>query len=268
MATFSGGQGSPTYNRIPSIYQRQGQSQGQGQRSMQGPGGTSYGPGARPGHGHGQFRGAGDSILVGRGLLSQIKDLMQKVANATQQTVVAVQSQDPVPHPYVRELQEKQAQYLELLNKANKTALDQFYMKCLGLRIQELIKRVQTEQAAPKPVTIKEPTIQETIKESVPQVMQSKRRKNKGIEKCTSFDLGHFFEGEEKRARSASTPDAEDEDRTEEGGRNRLRRFRQSSGISVYKKNTPIAYRTRNRRGRGGVNKIGSRGFLRLPWLD
>ena len=88
--------------------------------------------------------------------------------------------------------------------------------------------------------------------------MQSKRRKNKRIEKSTSFDLGHFFEGEEKRARSPSPPDAEDEDRTEEGGRNRRRRFRQSIGIPVYKK-TPIAYRTRNRRGRGGVNKIGSR---------
>ena len=75
--------------------------------------------------------------MVGRGLLSQIKDLMQKVANATQQTAVAVQSQDPVPYPYVRELQEKQAQYLELLKKPNKTALDQFYMKHLGLRIQE-----------------------------------------------------------------------------------------------------------------------------------
>ena len=96
MATFSGGQGSLTYNHTPSIYQGQGQGQGQGQRSMQGPGATSYGPGARPGYGHGQFRGAGDSIMVGRGLLSLIKDLMQKVANATQQ------SQDPVPNLYVK----------------------------------------------------------------------------------------------------------------------------------------------------------------------
>ena len=252
----------------PQTYTGQGQvlPQGQGQGQVVAPAGpSSYG---QPGANGGQFRGAGDSIMVGRGMLADLRQLMQKVANATQQTAVAIQSQNPIPNPYVRELQEKQAQYLELLNKPNKTALDQFYMKRLGLRIQELIKRVQTEQAAPKPVTIKEPTIQETIKESVPQVMQSKRKKNKGIEKCTSFDLGNFFEGEEKRARSASTPDAEDEDRTEEGGRNRRRRFRQSSGISVYKKNTPIAYRTRNRRGRGGVNKIDSRGFLRLPWLD
>ena len=56
----------------------------------------------------------GQETVKWRGLLSQIKDLMQKVANATQQTAVAVQSQDPVPNPYVRELQEKQAQYLEL----------------------------------------------------------------------------------------------------------------------------------------------------------
>ena len=89
-------------------------------------------------------------------------------------------------------------------------------------------------------VTIKEPTIQEAIKESMPQVMQSKRRKNKGIEKSTSFDLGHFFEGKEKRARSPSPPDAEDEDRTEEGGRNRRISFRQSSGIPVYKKPHPL----------------------------
>ena len=65
---------------------------------------------------------------------------MQKVANATQQTAVAVQSQNPIPNPYVRELQDKQAQYLELLSKPNKTALDQFYIKRLALRIKELVQ--------------------------------------------------------------------------------------------------------------------------------
>ena len=97
---------------------------------------SSYGQPAAHG---GQFRGAGDSIMVGRGMLADLRQLMQKVANATQQTAVAVQSQNPIPNPYVRELQDKQAQYLELLNKPNKTALDQFYIKRLGLRIKELI---------------------------------------------------------------------------------------------------------------------------------
>ena len=78
--------------------------------------------------------------MVGRGMLADLRQLMQKVANATQQTAVAVQSQNPIPNPYVRELQDKQAQYLELLNKPNKTALDQFYIKRLGLRIKELCR--------------------------------------------------------------------------------------------------------------------------------
>ena len=67
--------------------------------------------------------------MVGRGMLADLRQLMQKVANATQQTAVALQSQNPIPNPYVRELQDKQAQYLELMNKPNKTALDQFYIK-------------------------------------------------------------------------------------------------------------------------------------------
>ena len=121
----------------------------------------------------GQFRGAGDSIMVGRGMLADLRQLMQKVANATQQTAVAVQSQNPIPNPYVRELQDKQAQYLELLNKPNKTALDQFYIKRLGLRIKELIERVQTEQAAPKSVTLKEPTLREGVGEALEDAAQN-----------------------------------------------------------------------------------------------
>ena len=88
---------------------------GQGQGQVVAPAGpSSYG---QPGAHGGQFRGAGDSIMVGRGMLADLRQLMQKVANATQQTAVAVQSQNPIPNPYVRELQDKQAQYLELLNR-------------------------------------------------------------------------------------------------------------------------------------------------------
>ena len=105
--------------------------------------------------------------MVGRGMLADLRQLMQKVANATQQTAVAVQSQNPIPNPYVRELQDKQAQYLELLNKPNKTALDQFYINRLGLRIKELIERVQTEQAAPKSVTLMEPILREGVGEAL-----------------------------------------------------------------------------------------------------
>ena len=67
----------------------------------------------------------------------------------------------------------KQAQYLELLNKPNKTALDQFYIKRLGLRIKELIERVQTEQAATKSVTLKEPTLREGVGEALEDAAQN-----------------------------------------------------------------------------------------------
>ena len=146
----------------PQTYTGQGQVliQGQGQGQVVAPAGpSSYG---QPGAHGGQFRGAGDSNMVERGMLAELRKLMHKVAcNVTQQTAVAIQSQNPIPNPYVRELQDKQAQYLELLNKPNKTSLDQFYIKRLGLRIKELIERVQTEQAAPKSVTLKEPTLRE-----------------------------------------------------------------------------------------------------------
>ena len=148
----------------PQTYTGQGQilPQGQGQGQVVTPAGpSSYG---QPGAHGGQFRRAGDSIMVGRAMLADLRQLMQKVANATQQTAVAVQSQNPIPNPYVRELQDKQAQYLELLNK---TSLDQFYIKRLGLRIKELIERVQTEQAAPKSVTLKEPTLREGVGEAL-----------------------------------------------------------------------------------------------------
>ena len=89
--------------------------------------------------------------MVGRGMLADLRQLMQKIANATQQTAVAVQSQNPIPNPYVRELQDKQAQYLELLNKTQQNRIrPNFYIKRLGLRIKELIERVQTEQACTK----------------------------------------------------------------------------------------------------------------------
>ena len=155
----------------PQTYTGQGQvlPQWQGQVFAQA-GPSSYG---QPGAHGGQFRGAGDSIMVGRGMLADLRQLMQKVANATQQTAVAVQSQNTIPNPYVRELQDKQAQYLELLNKPNKTALDQFYIKCLGLGIKEFIERVQTEQAAPKSVTLKEPTLREGVGEALEEAAQN-----------------------------------------------------------------------------------------------
>ena len=79
----------------PQTYTGQGQvlPQGQGQGQVVAPAGpSSYG---QPGAHGGQFRGAGDSIMVGRGMLADLRQLMQKVANATQQTAVAVQSQNP-----------------------------------------------------------------------------------------------------------------------------------------------------------------------------
>ena len=168
METIPRGPGPQTYTGQGQVLP-QGQGQGQGQVvAPAGP--SSYG---QPGAHGGQFRGAGDSIMVGRGMLADLRQLMQKVANATQQTAVAIQSQNPIPNPYVRELQDKQAQYLELLNKPNKTALDQFYIKRLGLRIKELIERVQTEQAAPKSVTLKEPTLREGVGEALEDAAQN-----------------------------------------------------------------------------------------------
>ena len=96
----------------PQTYTGQGQvlPQGQGQGQVVAPAGpSSYG---QPGAHGGQFRGAGDSIMVGRGMLADLRQLMQKVANATQQTAVAIQSQNPIPNPYVRELQDKQPSIL------------------------------------------------------------------------------------------------------------------------------------------------------------
>ena len=77
---------------------------------------------------------------------------MRKVANATQQIAIAVQSQNIIPNPYIREFQEKQAQYMELLNKENKTPVDQFYIKHLSSRIKELTDRTVCTQK----VTLKE----------------------------------------------------------------------------------------------------------------
>ena len=114
-----------------------------------GPTGPSYGGG-------GVTRGTGHKLLVGLGDLQRKKQLMEKLVNATEQTALAVQSQNPIPNPNVTEFQQKQAQYVELLNKPNKTALDQFHIKRLGQTIQELTQTIQTEQSTPKEVTIKQ----------------------------------------------------------------------------------------------------------------
>ena len=229
----------------------QGQRQGQGQIQGHGP---EFGPGNGPGYIGGQFRGAGDSVMVGRGMLAQIKELMQKVANATQQTASAVQSQNPIPNPYVKEFQEQQADYIELLNKPNKTALDHFYIKRLGLRIKQLTDRLQAEQTAPKPVTMKDPTIQEAIKEAVPQVLQKKRKQKHTSSRSTSYDLCGFFDGEEwkPRVRSPSPglgaffeQQQQEEKEQERSSRSRDRHRRTRIPI---KKKSPVSHRTRSKR--------------------
>ena len=63
------------------------------------------------------------------------------------------------------------------MNKPNKTALDQFHIKRLGQRIQELTQRIQTEQAAPKQVQLQDTSgIREAIKDTVPKAIKQSKR--------------------------------------------------------------------------------------------
>ena len=108
-----------------------------GAKGRGGPTGSSQGGGVS--------RGAGHRLLVGRGDLQKIKQLMEKLVNVTEQTNLSINEQNPLPSPYVTEFQQKQAAYIELLSKPNKTALDQFHIKRLGQRIQEITQKIQTE---------------------------------------------------------------------------------------------------------------------------
>ena len=102
---------------------------------------------------------------------------MEKLVNVTEQTNLSINAHNPLPSPYVTEFQQKQAEYIELLNKPNKTALDQFHIKRLGQRIQELTQRIQTEQAAPKQVQLQDTSgIREAIKDTVPKAIKQSKR--------------------------------------------------------------------------------------------
>ena len=260
----------------PQTYTGQGQvlPQGQGRGQVVAPAGpSSYG---QPGAHGGQFRGAGDSIMVGRGMLADLRQLMQKVANATQQTAVAVQSQNPIPNPYVRELQDKQAQYLELLNKPNKTALDQFYIKRLGLRIKELIERVQTEQAAPKSVTLKEPTLREGVGEALEDAAQNntlnlvqQRRPRKKAGRPTPKQEKEQQQDEWEEQEEEETPKGTGKQQRKKGRKLKYTQAPPQFQFSYRPRHgTPIAHPTRNRqRSRTGTGVSGG-GILRLPWLE
>ena len=102
---------------------------------------------------------------------------METLVNVTEQTNLSINAQNPLHSPYVTEFQQRQAEYIELLNKPNKTALDQFYIKRLGQRIQEFTQRIQTEQAAPKQVQLQDTSgIREVIKDTVPRATKQSKR--------------------------------------------------------------------------------------------
>ena len=215
------------------------------------------------------------SIMVGRGMLADLRQLMQKVSNATQQTAVAIQSQNPIPNPYVRELQDKQAQYLELLNKPNKTALDQFYIKRLGLRIKELIERVQTEQAAPKSVTLKEPTLREGVGEALEDAAQNNTLNLVQQRRPERRQVDHH--PTRKRTAAGRVGGAGEEETPKGTGKQQRKKGRKLKYTQAPpqfqfsyrpRRGTPIAHPTRNRqRSRTGTGVSGG-GILRLPWLE
>ena len=214
--------------------------------------------------------------MVGRGMLADLRQLMQKVSNATQQTAVAIQSQNPIPNPYVRELQDKQAQYLELLNKPNKTALDQFYIKRLGLRIKELIERVQTEQAAPKSVTLKEPTLREGVGEALEDPAQNYTL-NLVQQRRPRKKAGRPPPKQEKEQQQDEWEEQEEEE-TPKGARKQQRKkgrklkYTQAPPQFQFsytpRRGTPIEHSTRNRQRSRTRTGVSGRGILRLPWLE
>ena len=191
------------------------------------------------------------------------------------QTAVAIQSQNPIPNPYVRELQDKQAQYLELLNKPNKTALDQFYIKRLGLRIKELIERVQTEQAAPKSVTLKEPTLREGVGEALEDAAENntlnlvqQRRPRKKAGRPTPKQEKEQQQDEWEEQEEEETPKGTGKQQRKKGRKLKYTQAPPQFQFSYRpRRGTPIAHPTRNRqRSRTGTGVSGG-GILRLPWL-
>ena len=214
------------------------------------------GPG--PGYGGRVTRGTGHKLLVGKGTLDKIKQLMEKLVNATQQTAFAIQSQNPIPNPYVTEYQEKQAQYVKLLNKPNKTALDQFLIKRLGQRIQELTQRIQTEQSAPKKMTLQDTSvIKAAIKDTVSEAIKQSERppmtsKPTQVERSTrtQFTSTEPPKTSHQYTSTALSPPVTPPITPPGGGRLLRRRPRQQQRDSRAK----------------GVKKV--KRLIRMPWLD
>ena len=187
MATFHGWQG-PAPHGPPSTAQA-GHTQGQAGQGIghMGQGGGTAGPQGAAGGGGGSEGGGvrggaaggppsdsgGNRLLVNKSTLDQIRQLMERLVQVTQQTNQTLNAQNPLPSPYVEEFQAKQAAYLELLNKPNKTALDQFHIKRLGQQIKQLTERIQTEQAAPKRMTLENTEdITQGIRSEVPEAIK------------------------------------------------------------------------------------------------
>ena len=214
--------------------------------------------------------------MVGRGMLADLRQLMQKVANATQQTAVAVQSQNPIPNPYVRELQDKQAQYLELLNKPNKTALDQFYIKRLGLRNQRARREGADRAGCTKSVTLKESTLREGVGEALEDAAQNNTL-NLVQQRRPRKKAGRPPPKQEKEQQQDEWEEQEEEE-TPKGTGKAAEKKRQKLKYTqappqfqfsyTSRRGTLIAHPTRNRqRSRTGTG-VSGRGILRLPWLE
>ena len=164
---------------------------------------------------------------------------------------------------------------LKLLNKPNKTALDQFYIKRLGLRIKELVERVQTEQAAPKSVTLKESTLREGVAEALEDPAQN-------------YTL-NLVQQRRPRKKAGRPPPKQEKEQQQDEWRSRRKRRHLRDWKAAEKKGrklkytqappqfqfsyrprrgTPIVHPTRKRqRSRTGTGVSGG-GILRLPWLE
>ena len=155
-------------------------------------------------------------------------------------------------------------------------ALDQFYIKRLGLRIKELVERVQTEQAAPKSVTLKESTLREGVAEALEDpaqnytlnlVPQHRPRKKAGRPPPKQEKEQQQYEWEEQE--EEETPKGTGKQQRKKGRKLKYTQAPPQFQFSYRpRRGTPIAHPTRNRqRSRTGTGVSGG-GILRLPWLE
>ena len=162
------------------------------------------------------------------------------------------------------------------MNKPNKTALDQFYIKRLGLRIKELIERVQTEQAAPKSVTLKEPTLREGVGEALEDPAQNytlnlvqQRRPRKKADRPPPKQEKEQQQDEWEEQEEEETPKGAEKQQRKKGRKLKYTQAPPQFQFSYKsRRGTPIEHSTRNRQRSRTRTGVSGRGILRLPWLE